>query len=453
MKVAIVGAGKLGTAVAEALIQGGNEITVLDTNEERIQTIGQNLDVFTITGDAKQTEVLRDAGVGSFDLLVSATDNDERNIVICSFAKKLGCKKTIARVRAPEHLDQLDFIQDITGIDFIINPDKDCADEIFKYLTQQYALTGGKLSKDGVGVLEFEAEKLEEIVGKQLKDIVLPQTGLLIAAVSRQGKIIIPNGSTTIHHGDMIYAIGLQKSIDSLQNIVRRNLSEAKVTRVMIAGGGNTGYFLARSLVEYGASVKIIEMDKKRCEYLSAELNKVLVLNADATEVDVLRDENLTGMDAFVALTGFDEENLLLSLIAKQSGVSKIVAKTSRKSYETLLEELGDIMIINPLNISATEILHKMRKEGVVLFTQVINGQAEFREIMAEKEMPLTAKSLMDLTIPDGVLLAAVERNGETFIPNGSTNIREGDKVLILSLLSAAGALESLLHKSRSTSL
>ena len=185
MKVAIVGAGKLGTAVAEALIQGGNEITVLDTSEERIQTIGQNLDVFTINADAKQTDVLRDAGVGSFDLTVAATDNDEKNIVICAFAKKLGCKKTIARVRAPEHVAQLDLIKELMGIDYIINPDKDCADEIYKYLTRQYALTGGRLSKDGVGVLEFEAERLEAILGKQLKDIVLPETGILIAAVSR----------------------------------------------------------------------------------------------------------------------------------------------------------------------------------------------------------------------------------------------------------------------------
>ncbi|MBR5731492.1 MAG: NAD-binding protein, partial [Firmicutes bacterium] len=163
--------------------------------------------------------------------------------------------------------------------------------------------------------------------------------------------------------------------------------------------------------------------------------------------------ENLAGMDAFLALTGFDEENLLLSLIAKQCGVEKIVAKTSRKSYESLIEVLGDIMIINPLNISATDILHKIRKEGVVLFSKVINGQAEFREIMAEKDMPITSRTLLDLDIPEGVLLAAVERDGETFIPNGSTKIQEGDKVLILSLLSSSGALESLLSKGRSTSL
>ncbi len=453
MKVAIVGAGKLGTAIAEAMIKGSNDITVMDTNEERIQAINQSLDLFTVNADAKQTESLREMGIGNYDLLISATDNDEKNIVICAFAKKLGCKTVIARVREPEHLDQLDFIRENMGIDHIINPDKDCADVIFNYITQQYALSGGRLSKDGVGVLEFEAGSISGVAGNLLKDVKLPESGLLIAAISRQGKIIIPNGSTQIFADDVIYAIGLQASVDALEKHVKQAREEKKISRVMIAGGGNTGYFLARELVEYGAAVKIIELDKERCEYLSAELDKVLVLNADATDTAVLREENLAYMDAFVSLTGFDEENLLLSLIAKQCGVEKIVAKTSRKSYESLIENLGDIMIINPLNISATEILHKIRKEGVVLFSKVINGQAEFREIMAEKNMLITSKTLLDLDIPDGVLLAAVERNGETFIPNGSTKIQEGDKVLILSLLSASGALENLLSKGKSTIL
>ena len=341
MKVAIVGAGKLGTAIAEAMIKGSNDITVMDTSEERIQAINQSLDLFTVNADAKQTEALREMGIGNYDLLISATDNDEKNIVICAFAKKLGCKMVIARVREPEHLDQLDFIRENMGIDFIINPDKDCADVIFNYITQQYALSGGRLSKDGVGVLEFEAGSISGVAGNLLKDVKLPESGLLIAAISRQGKIIIPNGSTQILSDDVVYSIGLQASVDALEKHVKQAREEKKISRVMIAGGGNTGYFLARELVDYGAAVKIIELDKERCEYLSAELNKVLVLNADATDTAVLREENLAYMDAFVALTGFDEENLLLSLIAKQCGVEKIVAKTSRKSYESLIENLG----------------------------------------------------------------------------------------------------------------
>ena len=445
MKVAIAGAGKLGTALAETLLSGGNEVTVLDSNEERIQTVGQMLDVFTVAADAKQIDVLKDIRIGEHDLLISTTDNDEKNIVVCSFAKKLGCKSTVARVRAPEHVSQLDFIKENMDIDFIVNPDKACADEIFKFLTQEYALSGGKLSKDGVSVLEFKTESMPELIDKQVKDVSFPVEGILIAAISRQGKVIIPNGSTKILSGDTIYIIGLDKNISIAEKQVRATVSGKKISRVMIAGGGKTGYFLAQKLVEYGASVKIIEQDRVRCEYLSAELNKVLVINADATETSLLKDENLEGMDAFVSLTGFDEDNLLLSLFAKHCGVPKIVAKNSHRSYISLTEYLGDIMIINPLDICTTEILNRIRKDGVVLFSQVINGQAEFREIQVVDSMPITAHTLLELDIPEGVLFASVERDGSVFIPNGNTRIAAGDKVLILSLLSSTGALENLL--------
>ena len=353
MKIAIVGAGKLGTAIAEALIGGGHEITLLDSSEERSQSISQNLDVFTITADAKQTDVLKDMRINEYDVLISTTDNDEKNILVCAFAKKLGCHLTIARVRAPEHVEQLDFIKENMGIDFIINPDKACADEIFKFVTQQYAISGGKLSKDGVGVLEFKADKMPEIVNRQLRDAKEHMQGLLIAAISREGKVLIPNGSSVIHSDDVIYTIGLQENIDALQSSVKDSSSEKKLGRIMIAGGGNTGYFLARQLIEYGASIKMLELSRERCEYLSSELSRVLVLNADATDTALLREENLQGMDAFIALTGFDEENLLLSMIAKQNNVPKIVAKISRKSYDSLTSSLGNIMIINPLDICA----------------------------------------------------------------------------------------------------
>ncbi len=445
MKVAIAGAGKLGTALAETLLSGGNEVTVLDSNEDRIRTVGQMLDVFTVAADAKQTDVLKDIRIGEYDLLISTTDNDEKNIVVCSFAKNLGCKRTIARVRAPEHVAQLDFIKDSMGIDFIVNPDKACADEIFKFLTQEYSLSGGKLTKDGVSVLEFRAENMPVLINKQVKEVSFPTGGILIAAISRQGKVIIPNGSTTILAEDILYIIGLDKNINETEKLVQSSRTERKVNRVMIAGGGKTGYFLADMLVKYGAAVKIVEQDLARCEYLSANLSKVLVLNADATNTALLKEENLEGMDAFVSLTGFDEDNLLLSLFAKHCGVPKIVAKNSHKSYVSLTEYLGDIMIINPLDICATEILHKIRKGGVVLFSQVINGQAEFREIMVENNMQITAHTLLELDIPEGVLFAAIDRGGDVFIPNGSTRIMAGDKVLILTLLSSSGALENLL--------
>ena len=200
-------------------------------------------------------------------------------------------------------------------------------------------------------------------------------------------------------------------------------------------------------LSDFGSSVKVIEIDLPRCEYLSANLNDVLVLNGDATDPTLLAEENISGMDAFVACTGFDEENLLLSLVAKKNNVKKVITKISRNSYSELTGQLGLDMIINPLEISAASILRFIEREGRVVFSKIIQGQAEFVEIVAEEGMPITSSTLANLRLPEGVLIAGVKRGGISIIPGGSTQIAPGDSVIILSLLSSTASLEALLTK------
>lgn len=453
MKAVVIGAGKLGTAITEALLGGGNEVTLIDNSEDRIQAASDKFDAFTICADAKRIEVLQGLPVKEHNLLVAATAEDEINILIASFAKKLGCPTVIARVRAPEHVDQQQFIMDTMGIDYIINPDMACAKEINKYLTEAYALSGGRFDIDKTSILEFEIEKLPELVDKAVKDAAASLPGLLIAALSRDGKIMIPNGNTVLFAGDVIYVIGTRDSINALAEKVSDTSARKEVNRVMIAGGGKTGFFLAKLLAAEGIGVKIIEKDKERCEYLSAALDNVLVLNADASDNAILTEENLDSMDAFIALTGFDEENLLLSLIAKREGVEDIVAKLSRKSYAPLTEKLGVAMTINPMDMISSDILHFIRKDGVVLFNQLINGQAEFKEILATTEMPIVNKTLSELTIPDGIIIATIHRGEQLIIPRGSTKILPGDRVVILSLLSATPELEGMLAAAKSHSM
>ena len=453
MKVAVIGAGKLGTAVTEALLGGGNEVTLIDIDEERIQAAADQFDAFTLCADAKKIEVLRSLPIGEYNLLLAATADDENNMIIASFAKKLGCQSVIARVRAPEHVNQQQFIMDNLGIDHILNPDKACAEEIMKYLTQSGENNGGRFDIDRSSILEFEIGKTPEIVNKAVKDAAAFLPGLLIAAVSREGKIMIPNGSTVLEEQDIIYVIGTPESIDKIAAKVSGSSERAKVGRVMIAGGGKTGYYLAQLLAANGIGVKIIEKDKARCEYLSAVLDDVLVLNADATDTAILREENLDSMDAFVAITGFDEENLLLSLIAKHEGVKEIIAKLSRKSYVPLTENLGVAMTINPMDMSASDVMHFIRKDGVVLFNKLINGQAEFKEILATPDMPIANKTLSELVIPEGIIIATIHRADQLIIPRGNTRILPGDRVVILSLLSATASLEGLLTSAKSHSL
>ena len=348
-------------------------------------------------------------------------------------------------MRSPEHVEQLDFIMKTQHIDHIVNPDMACATEIYKYLTEKYSLKDGKFLADGVTILEFKIDRMPQLINLEVRSLPAVLGGVLIAAVSRAGKIIVPNGNTRLLAGDTLYIIGQDKRVSEIGRTVHDTKVYTDLSRVMIAGGGKTGYFLAKKLSDFGAAVKIIETDRARCEWLSAKLNNVLVLHGDATDTNLLQEENMDGMDAFVAVTGFDEENLLLSLTAKQHGIEDVVAKVSRNSYASLVETMGVSMIINPVDMCASNILRFIQKDGIVIFSQLIQGQAEFIEVWAERGMALTQKTLMDLDIPEGVIIAAIHRGTDVIIPGGRTKIQEGDRVIILSLLSAVPSLEGLL--------
>ncbi|HRV33349.1 MAG TPA: Trk system potassium transporter TrkA, partial [Anaerovoracaceae bacterium] len=392
-------------------------------------------------------DIMKEIRIWEYDLLVSVVDEDEKNIVICSFAKRLGCPQVIARVRSPEHVEQIDFIKKVMNIDYIVNPDMACASEIYKYLVEKYTLADGCYTADGVSILEFKADKIPELINKEIRHTAKILGNMLVGAISRSGKIIVPNGLTVLEAGDTVYVIGLERKVKDLAKEVHEEKRYTDLTRVMIAGGGKTGYYLAKKLSDFGVAVKIIELDRARCEYLTDRLNNVLVLHGDATDPNLLHEENLEEMDAFVAVTGFDEENLLLSLLAKQQNIEDVVAKVSRKSYAALIETLGVNMTINPMDMCATNILRYIQKSGIVIFSQLIQGQAEFTEIWAEKGMPITGKTLAELEIPEGVIIAAIHRNNEIIIPSGITKIQDEDRVVILSLLSSVPLLEALIKQ------
>ena len=212
----------------------------------------------------------------------------------------------------------------------------------------------------------------------------------------------------------------------------------------MIIGGGKTGYYLAGKLSEFGIAVKLIEKSKERCYYLSTHLDDVMVLHGDATDTSLLEEENLDEMDAFVAATGFDEENLLLALIAKQRGVEDVISKVSHQSYKDLIEKMGIDMALNPLDIVASTILRYIQGSKKIIASLLIQGQAEIMEIIASNEMKLANVPLKDVALPDGVLIAAIHRGQQVIIPNGDTRILEDDKVTIFCLLTDIGELEKL---------
>ncbi len=444
MKIAIVGAGKLGLKVINALVGGDHAITVFDVNEAVLNKISQQYDVMTVAGNAKQISLLKDRGIENFDFLIACTDSDEQNIVIAAFAKKLGCSKVIARVRDPEHMNQMDFIMETMNIDHIVNPDLSITKEIYKYLVEKYTLTNGIFSSGKVSLVQFKVQKYRKLIGLSMIEVSKVLPNMLVVAISRNGKIIIPHGKTVIDEHDTLYLIGEKSQIVELHKKVHEKGKYTNLQKVMIIGGGKTGYYLAGKLSEFGIAVKLIEKSKERCYYLSTHLDDVMVLHGDATDTSLLEEENLDEMDAFVAATGFDEENLLLALIAKQRGVEDVISKVSHQSYKDLIEKMGIDMALNPLDIVASTILRYIQGSKKIIASLLIQGQAEIMEIIASNEMKLANVPLKDVALPDGVLIAAIHRGQQVIIPNGDTRILEDDKVTIFCLLTDIGELEKL---------
>lgn len=445
MNIAIVGAGKLGRKVASALLGGNYEITIIDKNEEKLQKVSNQMDVMTINADAREVSVLKDMGIESFQYLLAATDNDETNIVIASFAKKLGCRRVIARVRDPEHMNQFFFIKEQMGIDSIVNPDLAITLEIYKYLAEKYTLSNGIFTSGKIALTEFYARHYTKVIGltiPQVKDL-LPN--MLIAAISRKGKVIIPHGNDEIHKEDILYVIGEKEEILELNKKVHDKGKYTNLQKVMIVGGGKTGFYLAEKLSEFGAAVKLIEKDKSRCHYLSTHLKNVMVLHNDGTDIAFLEDENFDQMDAFVSCTGFDEENLLLALTAKQHNIEDVISKVSHQSYKELIERMGVDMVLNPLDITTSNILRFIQGTKKVISSTLIQGQAEIMEIVAHSHMKMIDKPLSELHLPSGMLIAAIHRGQQVIIPKGDTKIKWNDRVILVSLLSEMADLENLL--------
>jgi trk system potassium uptake protein TrkA len=432
--------------VAEALLGGDHSVTVIDKDEEILAKLSSQMDIMTVNANAKQKSVLEDINISSYDYLLATTDKDEKNIIIASIAKKLGCPMVIARVRGPEHMNQFDFIKDSFHIDSIVNPDLAISLEIYKYLVEKYTLSNGIFTSGKIAIIEMAAYKMPSLIGVQMVNMNRHLKNMLVIGISRNGKVIIPHGDAVIQEEDFLYVVGEKTPIMELDSKVHLKGKYTDLQRVMIIGGGKTGLYLAQKLSEFGIAVKIVEVSKERCHYLATHLDDVMVLHGDGTDMGLLESENLDEMDAFVTTTGYDEENLLLALMAKQRGIEDVIAKISRESYSGLIEKMGVDMVLNPLNITASNILRFVQGSKRILSSQLIQGQAEIMEIIAGHHMAILDTPLKELNLPDGTIIAAIHRGTNVIIPNGETKIIEGDRVLIMCLLSELSTLEKLMR-------
>ena len=443
MKVLIVGAGKLGTKLATAMLNGEIQVTIVDNDADVIETTKNYLDVLTVNANGAVKGVLEELKIETYQMAIAVTDNDDTNILISSMAKKLGCKYTIARIRTPEYANQLDFLKQIYKIDRVINPELATANEISRYLLGSTTFYFGDYAQGRISLVNFNIKSSDLFVGKKLSDI-SQMDRLLIVAISRNGDTIIPYGATILEENDVIYVLGQREKVDSIAKELSATRGKKPIKKVMILGGGKIGFYLADKLTKKGMSIKIIESDMARCKELAETLHgNALVIHGNGTDINLLEEENLADMDAFIGTTGFDEENLFMSLRAKQLNVRKVVAKISRQSYVHIIEKLGIDLAINPVNITASEILKHIRGGHVVSVSLLLDGQAEVTEIIAAENLKVLNTPIKDLDIPQGVIIGAIVHQDEVIIPQGNTVISAGDRLVIFSLLSEVPALET----------
>lgn len=435
MKVIIVGAGKLGQKLAESLVTENINVILIDNNTSLIDKINENLDVLTVAASGINIDTLKEIGVKNCDLLVACTKEDETNTVICLLAKKLGCKKTVARIRNPEYMQQLDFVKTELGIDYVINPELETAKVIEKYLSKNFSFYIGDFARGRVTMLDFNIGHNEGFVGKKIKNL-KDFDDFLITAVSRGGEIIIPNGSTQLVKNDVIHVIGKSANIAKLDAKFQEEvgITRKQIERVMILGGGKVSFYLAKQLAQSNISVTILEEDKERCEVLDEKLDNVLIIHGDGTDIHLLEEENLESMDAFVGLTGYDEQNLLMALMAKQAGVSRAVAKISKESYIKIIDKLDIDAAFNTVYITASKILKYIRGGKVISVSLLLGGDGEVTEIIVGEDLPFTGKPLAELNLPKGIIIGSIVRNGEVIIPKGSSIIYPGDRIIVFSL-------------------
>ena len=448
MKALIVGVGKLGFKLAGALLDEGYEICVIDNNEDVIENVSNVLDVFSVCANALDFGVLMELDISTFDIVISTTTNDEANVILCSISKKLGAKYSIARVRDPEYRKYLKFMSDELDIDYIINPEYATAKVIDKYLLKKYQLYANEVAGGKIRLVEFNIGQDPEFIGKKLIDLDTFDK-LIVAAISRDGKAIVPNGMTELKADDVILLSGITEDIEAFDKKYSGISKEKTVRKVMILGGGKVGFYLASLLVNEKIDVTVIELNRDTCVNIKEKLPGVEVINGDGTDINLLEEEMFHTFDAYVAATGIDEANLLMSLVVKRAGIYKSVAKISRTNYDGIIDKLNIDAVFNKSYITASEILKVIRGNDSQAVSLLLNAQVECNEFILKKKLAICGKSLKDLALPKGILFIALIRGEETIVPNGDTVLEDGDKAVVFATKNEIRNMKNLFKRTK----
>jgi trk system potassium uptake protein TrkA len=445
MKIIIAGAGEVGFHLAKLLSYESQDITLIDNDKVSLAYADSHLDIRVLRGDATSVAVLRDARVENSDLVIGVTSSETTNITLCMLAKQLGSKRTIARISNTEFIDNKDIIKfSELGIDELISPEQLAAAEIQMLLSKSafndtYEFEDGKLILVGVSLT-----KSAPFVGKMVKEAanVFSELHFMPIALQRSGTqfTVIPRGDTVFKEGDQVYFITVKQGVDELYKLTGKKKEDIK--NVMILGGSKVGFKAARDLCAKKFNVKLIEQNKEKAFDLADELPNALVINGDGRNVELLEEESLESMDAFIAVTGNSETNIMSCLVAKSKNIKKTIALVENMDYFQLSHSIGIDTLINKKLLAANNIFRYVRRGEVVALMRLNNLNAEILEFVVKPGSRVSGSVVRELDFPKSATIGGVVRNGEGIIALGGFKILEGDRVVVCCLPEVIPAIE-----------
>lgn len=438
MKIVIVGCGNVGAALAEQLCREGHNITVVDEKEELVQNITNICDVMGFVGNGAVYSVQEEAGVGDADLMIAITGKDELNLLCCLIAKKAGVRHTVARVRNPVYYQEIAYLKEELGLSLVINPEYAVAGEMARLLKFPSALKIDTFAKGRVELIKYRIEADSMLADMQLKDVRNRFKNTVLICIAERGEeIYIPDGDFTLQAGDIITIVAASAKIAAFFKEIKVPTTSAK--QVMIVGGGETAFYLAEQLLTMGIKVKIVDSSPERCEELSELLPEAMIICGDGTDRDLLLEEGVAQTDAFVSMTNFDEENIMLSLFAKSLSKAKLITRLHRIAYDEIIESMNLGSVVYPKYVTSESIvkfvraMHKSMGSDIEALYSLCENRVEALEFLIRKDCPLAGIPLQDLKLKKNLLVCSINHKGTIISPGGQSIIAEGDTVVVVT--------------------
>lgn len=447
MYIIIVGLGKLGSTLTKQLSTEGHDIVVVDPDNSVVSSTVDAYDVMGICGNGATYEVLKEAGAAKAKLIIAATGSDELNILCCLFAKHMGTENTIARVRNPDYAGQSQFLRNDLGISMTVNPEYETANEISRIIRFPSAANLDSFAGGRVEIARVRIHSDNPLCDMPIHEMrKKTKAKVIICAVQRNDSVFIPSGDFVLHCDDVISITGTRAELSSFMK--QTGVYKQKIKNVMIVGGGRIAYYLAKLLSDTGRNIKLIELNDERCQHMSDMLDDVTVIHGDGTDQDILEEQCIDGQDALIALTGIDEENIIVSMYAESKGVNKVITKVNRHSY-SILNDIGLETVVSPQIVAGNLVTRYVRalhnsagNSQIQTLYKLVGGKVEAAEFIVPEDAGYLNIPFKELELMPNLLIGCIIRNGKIIFPGGDDVMKANDSVIVVT----AGRIIEDLH-------